>query len=353
MTVSKVGKNTFSLSLMKLAGSSVGKVYGIDLFGETLESAKLLRARWRPAAVHTKFTSSKVSDTKLWVMCSKSTTLYSSYSPLTTPFGCYGATFVNARASQSMNFSMWSKLNVPIEHMSHLLAVGSPQAEFGGFGHEGSGVKLRGGWKPLATRPKVLIQALRVSYGEKYATYYAYFLDSETENWQLFCVGRKWGNKRKALWPSAFVEIPGPPARQRSGDLKRQFFRKGWVMDDRQRWHALDQMESGSFFKFNKGWSVSPDGWFNMQMGGMEHYDYPVKGKVILKKGHALPSFLTPDKVKQLYKMPAIFGRVSAKNSQIVFEMKDSGPNARAIIYYGNKDCLTFAPVSEGYLLEV
>ena len=193
LPVSKTGKNTFSLSIEKLAGRSVGKVYGIDLFGETVEDAKLLRARWRSGAVHTNFSSSKAEKTQLWVMSSKSLTPYSSYSPIVTPFGYYGTSFLaDGRTGESMNFSMWSSSKAPMEQMAHLLALGSPLADFSGFGHEGTGVKPRGDWKPLASRPKVLTQALRVTYEGEYAAYYGYFLNPETENWQLFCAGRKW-----------------------------------------------------------------------------------------------------------------------------------------------------------------
>jgi hypothetical protein len=61
-----------------------------------------------------------------------------------------------------------------------------------------------------------------------------------------------------------------------------------------------------------------------------------------------LPEFLQPDKAKQSFKMPADFGNVSAvrngRTAEISFNMKEAGPNAKAIIYCGSKDYITFAP---------
>jgi len=351
LLVQKAGKRTLSLSIDKLSGRQVGKLYGLDVFGAAVEGAKLLRARWRPGAVHAKFTSSTTSDSILWVMTSKSSIGTSSYSPITTPFGYYGTSFDEEKRTKTvMNFSMWSKLNVPQEQMTHLIAVGSKQADFGGFGHEGTGVKLRGDWQPLANRPQVLTQALRVEYSEKYATYYGYFLN-ENGDWKFFCSGRKWLKSRKdkkALWPGAFVEVPGPPNRQRSGDLYRDVLRQGWVMDSKKQWHFIDQMSQGKAENRNKSWAVNGT-WFSMKMGGMEHHTYPQSNILKSSKPEVVPDYLKPEKVRALFKTPVTFGKISAarleaSKANISFDLKDPGPNAQAIIYYGTKDCLTYAP---------
>jgi len=75
---------------------------------------------------------------------------------------------------------MWSKADAPLEQQAHLLALGSPELKSSGFGHEGTGVKPRG-WSPLEKiKPKEVVQCLRVKRGEKYNTYYGYFIDPKT-----------------------------------------------------------------------------------------------------------------------------------------------------------------------------
>lgn len=238
----KKGKYTLTLKALKVAGKDVGKLKKVELTGTAIKGASVLRARWRPAAVHGRMSSSKVKDSKMWVVQSKSGKGFTSYSPITTPFGYYGTSFdADGRSSTSMNFSMWSygrgKEEPPIEQLSHLIAVGSPKATFGGFGHEGTGVKLRGDWKPLAAKPEVLTQALRLEGGEVYDTYYGYFLDPETSKWKFFAAGRKWhkpGKGAKNLGsPGSFVEVPGPPTRQRSGDVRREVFIRGGLLTTR------------------------------------------------------------------------------------------------------------------------
>ena len=106
---------------------------------------------------------------------------------------------------------MWSNTGQPIERQAHLLAVGSPEADFSGFGHEGTGVKPRG-WEPLHTNPEEVVLCLRVERGNEHNTYHGYFVDPETKMWQLFCVGRKWvgdgkskGKGSRPMWPGSFV----------------------------------------------------------------------------------------------------------------------------------------------------
>ena len=67
----------------------------------------------------------------------------SSYSPVTTPFGYYGTSFdADRRSNGAFNFSMWGKEDAAsnLKVMPHLIGLGSPEGEFSGFGHEGSGV---------------------------------------------------------------------------------------------------------------------------------------------------------------------------------------------------------------------
>jgi len=356
--VASPGKQTLTVSVETDSGKDVGKLYGITVHGPAVEQAKLLRARWRPAAVHGGYRSSKLETTSMWVMVSRSESNCSSYSPITTPFGYYGCSFgADQRSSPGMNFSMWSKTDQPFEQYAHLLAVGSPDAEFSGFGHEGTGVKPRG-WEPLHTRPKEVVLALRVERGARFDTYYGYFVDPETGNWKLYCAGRKWSGKinsmkkgkTKSLWPGSFVEVPGPPARQRTGDVTRTVVRKGWAVDASGTWNRLDILLSGGGDRANKTWGVTPDGWFSFKMGGMEHFtteksEIPLPAKFA---GERLPGFLSSAKVKQLYQLPVTFGTMTARtgrtSAKLNINLKDAGTGAHAIVYYGEKDYLTYAP---------
>lgn len=352
LELKKSGKSSVILSAEKVTGSKVGRLYGVDIFGNAIVGSQLLRARWRPGAVHSYFRSSKTKTPKVWVMSSKSMTKTKSYSPIMTPFGYFGTGFDEERkVKKGMNFSMWSKLDVPLEQITHLIAVGSLKADFGGFGHEGTGVKLRGDWEPLAHKPTILTQALRVEYDDNYATYYGYFLD-EKGDWKFYCAGKKWRKRksgREALWPGAFVEVTGPPQQQRSGDLLREVHRQGWSMDSERNWFRLDLMSHKDTANKNKNWGVSSDGWFVMRMGGMEHFDYPSSNKLKVNKLTELPEFLKSEKANQLFQTPVTFGevqlnRIGNSKASLVFDLKETGANPSGIIYYGEKNYLTFAP---------
>ena len=295
----------------------------------------------------------------MWVMVSKSLSPISSYSPIVTPFGYYGGSFdADQRFAGGFNFSMWSDQNAPLEQQAHLLALGSPKLIFSGFGHEGTGVKPRG-WAPLEkSKPKEVVQCLRVERGEKYNTYYGYFFDAEADSWKLFSAGRKWiggkkGRKRKgksSLWPGSFVEVPGPPQAQRSGDIVRRVARKGWCLDDQDHWQRLDILPAGKTNHNNKSWGATKDGWFLFKMGGMEHFSGAAEKIQLPEKflNEPLPHFLSPEKIKQLYQLPVQFGAqtsVAGTNTATLnIQLKDAGTHARAVVYFGEKDCVTFSP---------
>lgn len=352
--VSRRGEHTVSISAAQIRDvrTGVGELHTIDVFGPAVENAQLLRARWRPAAVHGGYACSGIKRSQMWVMSTRSVCNFNSYSPITTPFGYYGTSFdADGRTTGSFNFSMWAAGrggNVPpLEQMPHLLAAGSPQADFSGFGHEGSGVKLRG-WIPMRDRPKVCVQALRVESDGNYDTYYGYFWDHPSDQWKLYAVGRKWnsGKAKGHLSPGSFCEVPGPPHTQRSGDLVREIRRHGWHYGDDQKWHAMDTFSCRSKGPANKYWRTTDEGEFAMGTGGMRYYEFtkpsaPAKEKL-------LPRFLTPDATRQLYQMPAQIKEVKATNvtddtAKITLSTVQSGTNSRVEIFYGETDCLTFA----------
>ena len=352
--VQETGEHTFEMMASSIANLKVGvgELHRIDAYGPALQNSQLLRARWRPAAVHGRYASSRTEQSRMWVMTTRSTTKSSSYSPITTPFGYFGTGFeADGRSAGEFNFSMWAagrgEEPPPLEQMPHLLAAGSPKADFSGFGHEGSGVKLRG-WTPMPDRPEVCVQALRVENDEPYHTYYGYFWDHPRRQWVLYAVGRKWGDGKfmKHLSPGSFCEIPGPPHVQRTGDVPREVRRRGWFRDESSCWVPMDCFLCKGDSTVNKSWFVSSDGEFVMRTGGMRHYAFksPPRAQTV-----ALPEYLSPEATKQLEWLPAEFGEVgmvevTASTVSLDIFMKRAGNNARADVHYGQEDCLTFAP---------
>lgn len=352
--ISEPGEHSVSLSanLIRNINSGVGKVHTVEVFGPAISGSQLLRARWRPAAVHGGYSCAKLEQSRTWVMTTRSMSDFSSYSPITTPFGYYGTSFdADRRTSGGFNFSMWAagkgKEVPPLQQMPHLLAAGAPQAEFSGFGHEGSGVKLRG-WIPMPDRPELCIQALRVESDGNYDTYYGYFWNYPTGKWKLYAVGRKWngGQPKLNLSPGSFCEVPGPPQVQRSGDLVREVRRRGWHYGEDQTWHAMDRFHCKSKGPANKFWYTTIDGEFAMGTGGMRYYEF--KQPAAPDEQKSLPEFLMPEATKQLDRLPADINKVSAINvartsATVHLSMTRAGTNSHVEIYYGESDCLTFA----------
>lgn len=354
-------KHTIELRRADASRPSRVNVYGLVLRGDAIEKASLLRARWRPAAVHTGYHSSSCPMTKMWVFESQNLSNVSSYSPMTTRFGYFGGTFAaDGTAAGGINFSMWAagqnaKEAPPLDQMPHLLATGNPEAEFSGFGHEGSGVKIRN-WEPYAHHPKSIIQALRVETADGYDTYTGYLYDERVERWVLYAQGRKpTASKRTdeetALRPNSFCEVPGPPNVERTGDQRRAMRRRGWFFGADENWHAVDRqtvaIKRGEA-PVNKFIGVDDEGWFVMGTGGLEMLEgrTEVRGPARTSK---LPAYLQPEKVQQLHELPVGIGtptvdRLTATSASVHYELERVGSDAKATVYYGSVDCLTFAP---------
>lgn len=354
--VKQPGEQTLQLTATQIAAAGdVGQLFEIIAYGPAIENGKLLRARWRPAAVHGSYSSSSCPESRTWVMATRSTTTTDSYSPITTPFGYFGTSFdSNQRSTGGFNFSMWAAGKKgdapPLQQMPHLLAAGSPAAEFSGFGHEGSGVKLRN-WTAMPDRPQTVIQALRVENDGDYHTYYGYFWDDPSQHWKLYAVGRKWsgGKPIRNLAPGSFCEVPGPPQVERTGDLPREVARRGWRLDERREWHPLDQFHGSKKggAPLNKSWSLTSTGEFAMTTGGMRYY--PPVTTVQLKQTPALPEYLRPEATQQLFQLPARFAlpevvSASSSDATINLRLEAAGRDATVTLYYGEVDCLTFAP---------
>ena len=87
------------------------RLHWIEVSGEAARQSAVLRKRWRPAAAHTKLSSSRpTGDIRLWVMEMDAVPgTLSFYCPITTPFGYYGPTWrPDGTVNTSFNFSLWS-----------------------------------------------------------------------------------------------------------------------------------------------------------------------------------------------------------------------------------------------------
>lgn len=342
-----------------LSPTGTAKIESIELSGSGTVGAQLLRARWRPAAIHSGFKSSTLgaAQSRLWIM--EVRPIFGEkdfYAPITTPFGYFGSTFNADHTSGGINFSMWSfqrgAAEPPIAQLSHLLAVGSSQATFGHFDHEGTGVKLRD-WNPYeGQKISSTVLALRIEPGKPYDTYTGWFLDQQTRQWRLYASGRKWSEKRsvESLLPGCFVEVPGPPHIQRTGHIMRAADFRGWCLDDKGKWHQLDIM-NGSKADANREqtnclWSLSNDGWFRMAMGGMIHHRYPKGVDITAPAMKAMPDYMSDAALKALdFPTTVTVKRLVRQGSRVhvELELKTSAKGrSKAKVFFGSEDALTF-----------
>ena len=415
-SVKQPGKLTFAIDCTKNPPSTQTRIYYIHLEGSAVNKASLLRVRWRPAAVHAHFYApASCPAPKMWVFETMDMGKTGSYSPLTTPFGYFGTSFNNGGvipAGAGFNFSMWiagrtATQAPPIEKMPRLIGTDIPDAQYSTFGGEGTGVKFRAAaYKKETDRT---IQALRIEAADDLVTYYGYFYDEQEKHWKLYAsaqalVGRKNGKNGPNFGTmggtGSFCEIPGPPNRERSGDLVREIKRRGWFYGSDQKWYRsqlnadvrvdpptmdVDDADEtpapktrakhkppaatqeappiASSIRVYYMSDYAADGWMAMATGGMESYSVsagqaiPVPNDVAPA---ALPEYLSPEKTAQLFDLPVQFGEsnaseIAADHATIGYEIKKTGPNSKAVLYYGTVDSLTYPAqkVTKGSAVEI
>ena len=361
-----------SLKAKSIVGQEVGVLKQVLLSGSSIKESALIRARWRPVAVHAQFTSSTLPENEqglLWVFETEQlTSRGNSYSPISTPFGYIGSTRLeDSRVPSGFNFSLWafSRGEQPLAFidMPHIIASGSPRSRFSWYGHEGTGVKIRD-WDPyLATTNPIQLLGYRLQPGvlgasagspEYYDTFSSYFFDHSVQEWRLF------GTARDTLKPSietnrasAFVEVTGAANTERSGHIPRAVSFKGWVYGSDFKWHNLDQMkptgQMGSESKpVTKNWSVSDNGdYFILSQTGLEHF---VNSNDVMQLSHPTPApehikdktaenFVTsPLKVNLLTKNIAS----SEEFMDIEFNLSQVTNSSIVRLYYGEENRLTY-----------
>jgi hypothetical protein len=337
--------------------SGEAKLLALRLSGSALENAALLRKRWRPAAAHARFScSGKPGGVQLVIMemDAKPGTL-DFYAPITTPFGYYGPTWkASGLVNTGFNFSLWSygrgKEEPPVEKLSHLIAIGNPEAKFSGFGHEGTGVKIRG-WEPLTGRQgQRQAFAIRMEPGDPYTTYYTYFYAADEARWRLFGVGRTFNKRqpRTTLGIGTFVEVPGAAERQRTGPYERQMRYRGWAVDGKGALHPFDRLSDGNIDKStgmtHAARGINEDGWFYLQTGGWAFEKKAGKQDVVLptqnRKG---VEYLDPDDLKFLQGVPCSVEGTAVVGSKVAFNIRNLGKNPHVKVYWGSREGLTFS----------
>ena len=305
--VSETAIQNLEIELLDLHGNAeTGEIHKVEMTGEALEDAYLLRARWRPYAAHGSLRSSTLNDSglghSLYIVEMRpdfsADDVFSFYAPVTTKFGYYGVTYAPPATSDrgdhdffvpdAANFSMWSyganESQPPVPERSHLLALGNGDQIFDGYGHEGSGVKPRNG-NPLEGRSiDSLVLALRMESHVtddhyRYRTYVGYYWDEILSEWKFYAAGRDYIDDAELASegdgfapPNAFVEVPGGVTRQRTAQVKRILDYRGWMKDSAGNWHAIDLLQAANVQTSNirsKDWSTTADGWLRMQMGGI------------------------------------------------------------------------------------
>ncbi len=391
--VSEPGHHEFAIDCTTTPPADDTLIHYIRLEGAAMEEAKILRARWRPAAEHQGYAApDSCVAPDIWVFESEAVTPASSYSPITTPFGYFGTSFnqegkVNAGAG--INFSMWlARQNAtsapPIERMPFIFATGIPGADFETFHHEGTGVKLRNAVAYPDGADRVIL-AMRMEFEGGRHYFYGYFFDETVKRWRLFAAGtrahdpdRREPDLESGLLrrTGSFVEVPGPPARERSGDIVRIVRRRGWFIDRDLSVHRAQMEPPRHGLAVARGRALrdlieddinnvytprfshymddfARDGWIASHAGGIENHLALAlprdPAEVPRGRPGPLPEYLQPGMIEDLMRLPVTFGApqvsdITSTSATIRYPIEETGPNSRAILYYGTVDALTYTP---------
>ena len=383
--ISEAAIQDLEIELLDLNGNQeAGEIHKVELTGGALENAYLLRARWRPYAVHGSLRSSTLNASglghSLYIVEMRpdfsADDVFSFYAPVTTKFGYYGVTYAPSDSSDrgendffvpdAANFSMWSynanQSQPPVPERSHLLAVGNGEQIFDGYGHEGSGVKPRNG-NPLEGRTiDNLVLALRMESHVaddqyRYRTYIGYYWDEALSEWKFYAAGRDYLDDAELASegdgfaaPNSFVEVPGGVTSQRTAQIKRILDYRGWIKDETGNWHAIDLLHASSLNTANirsKDWSTTEDGWLRMKMGGIVHrqwLDNSVQRQITPVT--TLPDYMDASKLAVLETIPVTVVMDRAVRTfdgylKVEFTLEGLDAPAEVKLFHGDEDGMT------------
>jgi hypothetical protein len=335
----------------------------LELSGEAAEGGAVLRQRWRPAAAHaTLWSSAEPEAVRTWVLeLDAAPGERGFYAPITTPFGYYGPTWnADGTVGAGLNFSMWSygrsAEEPPIEELSHLLAVGDRRADFGDFGHEGTGVKPRG-WSPFeGVSLQRVVLALRVEPRDDehpWDRYTGWFWDEAAALWRLYAAGHVRPKHRplRSLGVGTFVEVPGTPMAQRTGVTPRRLRYRGWVREEGGPWLPLDRLSAGrgdsddGLTPTDRG--VTGDGRFFLQAGGWTLRPALAGDVALPPREEPPPAWLAPSATAAFDALSATVEVLEARRIEGRVEgrlrLTGAGSAPRITLHWGTTEALTFA----------
>ena len=374
--VSTPGLYFISLRATNIPMSQVGTFKKIMLSGTSVTAAELVRARWRPAAVHLGFTSTELPSTEratMWVI--ETTQLPGpggSYSPVSTPFGYIGSSRKkDTGVPTGYNFSLWSfgtsEAHPDFINMSHLYCAGDPDARFSWYGHEGTGVKLRD-WDPYANATEATQTLAYVQYeydpnaepGEPayYNDFTSGFYRPEDGTWHIFGRGRTEPASISDRTSGAFVEVTGAANKERSGHIPRVVEYRGWVYATDKKWYKIDQFSSSAHGSDTspaaKNWEVNAAGdAFEASMTGLAHYSHSTN-TYILNNPRETPDYIGDLSPTELLPPPVEIILHSAEQQAICgqaiipFHLNGADAQLEVILYWGYEDRLTYLETVSG-----
>ena len=381
MPVQEAGIHYISMRASSMPRTEVGIFKQILLTGYSVIGSELIRARWRPAAVHSSFRSTTIPEGEeaiLWVV---ETTQYpgpgGSYSPVTTPFGYIGSSRKKTTGlPTSFNFSVWAfdADEAPIDfiQMPHITAIGNSTAAPSWYGHEGTGVKIRD-WDPYADAT-IATQtiAYSITKGDPtlepgsegyYDVYTTYFYSPEQDQWHLYgqCKDTPIENLNTNTTTGSFVEVPGAADKERTGDIVRKVDFKGWVYATDQQWHKIDNFlaigdKGTTESPLNKAWTMSAAGnAFELSLTGIEHYPYTKEDNIFALSAPAeLPAHLEgktsddflPVTIDLSLRNPEQM--IFCDSAVIIFNFVGLDDQAEVTLYWGTEDRLTYLETITG-----
>jgi len=276
---------------------------------EALINSYIVRERWRPSAAYSSWSSSSGHAVKAWIMELTSESEGGHFSPITTNFGYYGPIFKPDNKALEMNMSFWGDQEGPVNKQSHLLGIGSSQGVFGRWSHEGTGVKVRD-WKNFDSNTSgTYTIGMRYSDDGVFRTFYGYFWNEGTEEWQLYSIGRVLiKNKLTSLKTKAFIEVLGGPEQERSGQKLRKINYRGWVRNSQGIWSELDQLHLSKGSEFvNKNSGITQDGerFFTSTGGFVNRMPY-AENHVLTKMASRQPVYMQSDKLEKFDQVPYV-----------------------------------------------
>jgi len=343
----------FQIKSVVTVGQELGQLKRVYVSGKAANKSTYVMRRYRPYAVHCKWKTASTAPVEISVHeVTVMNTKVNSYQPIVTPFGYSGSAWsLKTNSFSGFNFSLWSYgANDPVPPFyqeSHLIAVG-PGLTFGAYGHEGTGVKPRGDHPYIGSNTNTQVIAIRKEPGKVYDTYWSYYLDPKDAHWKLYGCGKKYNKSGeiKFLTTGAFVEVPGPASKERSGHETREVQYRGWQKDTSGNWYPINQMVGTT--KTNtlsfRDWRIVGNK-FSMQMGGWGEPGIEKK-TLTLNNPDPIPDYLKGAYLDELYKMPASLSNykileVGNDFAKLSFEITDLGTNASAEIFWGKEEGLT------------